>query len=100
MLIDYSISLGNILEVSAIIGGGLLVIVRQTVTLGFMKKELEAMQSEIQKIAAIITDNSLINQKIAYLEEDIREMKRGRGFVSELAGQYSRHGKIGPKTGD
>lgn len=100
MLIDYSISLGNILEVSAIIGGGLLVIVRQTVTLGFMKKELEAMQNEIQKIAAIITDNSLINQKIAYLEEDIREMKRGRGFVSELAGQYSRHGKIGPKTGD
>ncbi len=53
------------------------------------------MQKEISKIATIVTDNAVMQQRMLNMEEDIRDIKKGRGFIrDEVSGEYTRFGKI------
>lgn len=98
-MIDYSITIGNILQIVAIAGGGVYVLVRQAIMFGLMEKELATMQTEISKIAKIVTDNAVMQQRILNIEEDIRDIKKGRGFIrEEISGEYSRFSKIVPEA--
>ncbi len=98
-MIDYSITIGNILQILTLAGGGIYVLVRQTVMFKVMETELETMQKEISKIAIIVTDNAVMQQRMLNIEEDIRDIKKGRGFINnEVSGEYGRFGKVIPDT--
>jgi hypothetical protein len=95
MVIDYTITIGNIIEIGSIIGGGILVLWTlkadvNTLKTGAetLKADLEAMQAEIKKLGDILVNLADIRGEIRVLdtrvtanEQDIREMRHGKGFV-------------------
>lgn len=95
MVIDYTITIGNIIEIGSIVGGGILVLWTlkadvNTLKTGAktLKDDLAAMQSEIKKLGDILVNLADIRGEIRVLgtritsaEQDIRELRHGDGFV-------------------
>jgi hypothetical protein len=88
MVIDYTITIGNLVEIASIIGGGLLVLVKLNNNVVSLKVDVSAMQAEITKLGEVlikmaVTDTRVAaaDSRIANLEQDVREMRHGDGFV-------------------
>lgn len=79
--VSYTITIGNMLEVASILGGGLLVLIRLNNTVVGLKVDVSGMQTEIKKLADVITKMAVTDVRLTNLENDIREMRHGRGFV-------------------
>jgi hypothetical protein len=45
------------------------------------KESIGAMQSEIKKIGEVLINQADQNRRIIHLEDDVRELRHGRGFV-------------------
>jgi len=81
MVIDYTITVGNLIEIASIIGGGLLVMVTLRGDVANMKAEVGRIQIEIKKIGDVLITQADQNRRILHLEEDVRELRQGQGFV-------------------
>jgi hypothetical protein len=46
-----------------------------------LKTEVGSMQTEIKKISEVLINQADQNRRIIHLEEDLRELRHGRGFV-------------------
>lgn len=86
--IDYTITLGNIVEVASIIGGGLMVLIKLNNNVVSLKTEVNGMQDEIKKLGDILIAQADIRSelrglgtRLATAEQDIREVQHGDGFV-------------------
>jgi len=100
LTLDYTITIGNMIEIAAIIGGGLLVLITMkhdvgTLKLGSaaLKLELNSMQVEIKKLGDILVNLADIRGEIRVLaarlsatEQDIRELRHGDGFIQGRRG--------------
>lgn len=103
-MIDYTITIGNIVEIGTIVGGGLYILVRQHGIIGFlsrevadMQNELKEIQTEIKTLTAVVTNTKLLEQRLDRAEEEIRLLRMGKGFIAtEVSGEYSRFGKVIP----
>lgn len=60
--------------------------VTMKLTLTAMTGELSEIQSEIKKIGSILINQADQNRRIIHLEDDVRELRHGRGFVQGPAG--------------
>ena len=90
MVVDYTITIGNIIEIGSIIGGGLLVlmtlkndVVSLKVGAQELRSEIGEMQIELKKIGQVLVTQADQNRRIMHLEDDVRELRHGRGFVRE-----------------
>jgi tRNA G37 N-methylase TrmD len=103
MTLDLTITLGNIIEIGVICAGGIsaLAVMRASVRhlkdeLSDMKKDssdqfaemkqdskerFEGIEFEIKKIGEVLINQADQNRRIIHLEEDVRELRHGRGFV-------------------
>src|SRR5437899_3253480 len=95
MIIDYTITIGNIVEIGSIVGGGVLVLWTLKADVNSLKAgakslkdDLAAMQVEIKKLGDILVNLADIRGEIKVLdtrltatEQDIRELRHGDGFV-------------------
>ncbi len=95
MIIDYTISVGNLIQIAAIIGGGLLVLITLRNDVKSLKDgaknlkgDLQQMQAEIKKLGDILVNLAdirgeirVLDTRITSAEQDIREMRHGQGFV-------------------
>lgn len=79
--IDYSITVGNMVEIGSIIIGGLYALATIKSNVGLLKTEVGEMQVEIKKISDVLINQADQNRRIIHLEEDVRELRHGRGFV-------------------
>lgn len=94
-MIDYTITMGNIIEITTIAGGGLILLIKQNGVIGNMKDAIKGIQAEVAKIGILMTNNAVLQQRVLNVEEDVRDLKRGKGYISkDIDGEYSRHGKI------
>lgn len=55
---------------------------------------LTVLNNSFEKLGTILTSVAVQDQRILGLEEDIRELKHGKGFVS-VDGEYKKGGKVG-----
>lgn len=92
MNIDYTITLGNMIEMAIFVVGGVaaLATLKTTVTtlktdVAESKKEtkesIAGLQSEIKKIGEVLINQADQNRRIIHLEDDVRELRHGDGFV-------------------
>ena len=81
MNIVYDITIGNLVEIASIIGGGILVMVTLRGDVANMKAEVTEIQHEIKKIGDVLINQADQNRRLIHLEEDLREMRHGRGFI-------------------
>lgn len=80
--IDPTITVGNIIEIASIVGGGLLVLVKLNSNVAFLTGEVSNMQTEIKKIGDVLTALAVTQNRLNNIETDIRELRnenpRGR----------------------
>jgi hypothetical protein len=81
MVIDYTITIGNLVEIASIIGGGLMVMVTLRGDVANIKAEVGGIQLEIKKIGDVLITQADQNRRILHLEEDFRELRHGHGFI-------------------
>ncbi len=81
MVIDYTITAGNMIEIASILIGGLYALATIKSNVGVLKEEVGEMQQEIRKISEVLINQADQNRRIIHLEEDVRELRHGRGFV-------------------
>lgn len=93
MVVDYTITIGNLIEIGSIVGGGLLVLVTLRNTVTGLKEDVTSIQDELRKMGDILTkmavaetrlDNT--DTRLTTVERDIRELRHGQGFVRGPSG--------------
>lgn len=100
MNIDWTISLGSIIQVVTIAGGGMLVLITMKNTVAVLQRDVGAIQVEIKKMGDILTKMAVtetrldnMDLRVTNSERDIRDMRRGEGFIrqnhrSSIDGEY------------
>lgn len=95
LAVDFTITIGNIIEIVSIVGGGVVVLLTlksdvKSLQIGAkaLKDELNGMQAEIKRLGDILIDLAkvqgdikLLDQRITSAEQDIRELRHGDGFI-------------------
>lgn len=81
-MIDYTITLGNIIEIGSIVGGGILVLITLKSDVKSLKRDFAGMQEEIKKLGEVLIKLAVAETRIANVESDIRELRRGHGWVT------------------
>lgn len=93
MQIDWTISVGSIIQVLAIAGGGMLVLISMRNTVSVLQRDVASIQVEIKKMGDILTkmavaetrlDNT--DTRLTNVERDLRDLRHGQGFVRGPAG--------------
>lgn len=87
--LDLTITAGNIVEICVIAGGGLLGLSKFSTKfalfhadLNGVKLDVTDMKSEIKKVNELLASAREADRRIGRLEEDMREMRHGEGFVT------------------
>lgn len=87
-MIDPTITVGNLVEIASIIGGGLLVLIRLNNSVVRLTTDVAGMQTEIKKLGDILIAQANIRGEIngivtrmSTAEADIRELRHLEGFV-------------------
>ena len=82
MVVDSTITVGNIIEIITIAGGGLVAIAMLRNTVGNMKDDLTDLKMEIKKVGEVLIKMAVTDQRLANAEQDIRDLQHGRGFIT------------------
>jgi hypothetical protein len=93
MVIDYSITIGNLIEIASIIGGGLMVMVTLRGDVANIKAGMGGIQLEVKKIGDVLITQADQNRRILHLEEDFRE--GSDGLCGDRCGCTSRSRRSG-----
>lgn len=81
VMIDYTITIGNIIEITSILGGGALVLLQLKNTVGNLKTDVTDMKAELKKVGEVLIKLAVTDTRLSNVEQDIRELKHGEGFV-------------------
>ncbi len=91
MIIEGTITYGQIFEIGSILLGGFAVLITLRNTVSNIKSDVAGMQLEIKKLSDVITKMAVTDVRLTNLEVDVRELRHGRGFVREaIDGEYTR----------
>jgi cob(I)alamin adenosyltransferase len=89
VMIDYTINLGALIQIAAIVGGGLIALIAMKSTVENIKDDMDEMKTDLKKVGEALVTLAVASKRLDHVEEDIREMKHGRGFVQRsLNGEY------------
>ncbi len=86
LTVDYTITVGNIIEICTIAGGGVWVLIKLNNSVAILKEDVGKMQKEIIKIGDVLTQLAVTKTRLDNMETDIRELRHGHGFVQGSAG--------------
>jgi hypothetical protein len=81
-VIDYTINITSIIQLVAIIGGGMAALAVLRNTVGNIKGDITDMKSELRKVGEVLVTLAVTSKRLDNVEEDIRDMKNGRGFIN------------------
>jgi len=88
MAIDWTISIGSLIQIVVILAGGFAVLVTLRNTVDGLKTDVSTIQEELRKMGDILTkmavaetrlDNT--DTRLSRVESDLRDLRRGVGFV-------------------
>lgn len=88
MVVDYTITVGNIIEIGAIIGGGLSVFLTLKSNVATLKEDVIALQAELKEFGKVLILTARFDEKLANLDRRVTaqgrridELSHGEGFV-------------------
>ena len=98
MIVDATITIGNIIEIATIAGGGLIAMVTVRNSVFNLRNEFKNMQGDfidmkkdIRALGEVMVKMAVTDQRLLGVEQDVRELKHGRGFVQhEVQGEWPR----------
>lgn len=90
VMIEQTITIGNIIEIFVIGAGGISVFVTMKNTVASIKKEVDSMQTELKKLGEILIAQAdmrgemrVLDTRVLAVEGDIRDLQHGRGFIKD-----------------
>lgn len=101
LAVDYTISIGNIIEIGSIIGGGFAVFLTLKNNVATLKEDVTTMQQEVKKLGEVLISMARYEEKLQNLDRrvtvhdnKIDELQHGDGFVRNrrphgVDGEYS-----------
>jgi len=100
LMVEQTITIGNIIEIVSIIVGGITVFVTLRNTVANIKTQVDGMQTEIKKLGEILIAQAdiraelrSVDRRVSATEQDIRDLRKGRGFIQGdrgVDGEYPR----------
>jgi hypothetical protein len=81
MVVDYTITIGNLIEIASIVGGGVLVLITLRNTVTNLQTDVGDMKKEIKKVGDVLVQMAVTSTRLDNVEQDIRDLKHGRGFI-------------------
>lgn len=85
-MIDYTINIGHILQIVVILGGGFAALIVMRSTLTNLKDDMTDMKAEIKKVGEVLVTLAVTDKRLENVEEDVRDLKHGRGFIRGRGG--------------
>lgn len=82
MIIDPTITAGNLIEIGSIIGGGISAVLLLRNTVSNLKNDMTDMKEEIKKVGQVLVTLAVTTTRLDNAEQDIRDLKHGRGFIT------------------
>jgi hypothetical protein len=82
VIIDHSITIGNLIEIGAICIGGLIALITLRNTVGNLQRDMTDMKLEIKKVGEVLVLMAVHSTRLDNVEQDIRDLKHGRGFIT------------------
>ena len=55
---------------------------------------LKILNTAFTKLSEVLSQTAVQDNRISRAEEDIRELRHGRGFVQDVTGEYTARGKV------
>lgn len=91
VIVDATITVGNIIEIGVISIGGIVTMVTLRNTVANMKTDISDMKAEIKKVGEVLVKMAVTDQRLTNAEQDIRDLQHGHGFVTrDINGEYPR----------
>jgi hypothetical protein len=88
-MIDYTINIGIIIQIFVLVAGGFITIGGGLFVFKSMARDMKDMKAEIKKFGEVLITLAVTTKRLDNVEEDIRDMKHGRGFIRDrLNGEY------------
>lgn len=88
MVIDYTITIGNLIEIASVLGGGVLVMLTMRSDIAVLKREdevirtdIEGIQQELKQIGDVLIVQADQSRRLLHLEEEVRELRHGRSLI-------------------
>lgn len=90
-VIDWSISVGNLLQMVAMVGGGLWVFFQLRADVRILKNDISNMEKRqndlneaFTQLGTILTQVAVQDQRMVQIEKTVDEMRHGQGFVNPM----------------
>lgn len=88
-MIDYTINIGHIVQIIVILGGGISALAIMRSTVANLKDDMTDIKVDLKEFGKAIVTLAVATKRLDNIEEDIRDMKHGRGFVTNrINGEY------------
>jgi ethanolamine ammonia-lyase small subunit len=81
-VIDYTVNVGHIIQILLIAGGGISALAVMRNIVSTLKSDMSDMKSELRKLSEVLVVLAVTSKRLDNVEEDIRDMKNGRGFIN------------------
>ncbi len=85
VIFDWHISIGTVIEVISILLGGLFFLWGMKARVDLMAVELASLKVEIAKLSDILTKVAVQDQRILNIEQDVKDLRHGIGFIVKPA---------------
>jgi len=79
---SWTISIGTIIEVVTIIGGGSTFLWSMKYRIDQMTTDIHDLKTEIGKLSEVLTKLAVQDQRILSIEKNLDELRHGIGFVN------------------
>ena len=91
-VIDWSVSVGNLLQMLVIVVGGLSVFFSLRADVRVMRHDMsnlkerqEALSEAFKQLGNILTQVAVQDQRLVQMKNEIDELRHGRGFISPMS---------------
>jgi K+/H+ antiporter YhaU regulatory subunit KhtT len=86
MTFDPTVTLGTLLQIIVFLSGGVFAFMRVQNKLELLAQRVESLEKTSSNIGSILQQVAVQSQRLTPLEDDLRELRHGRGFVRGRAG--------------
>lgn len=80
-MIDPTITIGNVVEISVIACGGIITVVTLKNRILDITTDIVDMKEELKKVGQVLIQMAVTDQRVTNLERDVRELRHGDGFI-------------------
>lgn len=84
MSVDWTVNIGHLWTLAAFAVMLILQVGASRANYGNLRNDMTDLKAEIKKLSEIVTEQAVQGKRIDRIEEDIRELRHGEGFVFPL----------------